>query len=84
MEFEDGTEAEVMANAIAQSMYAQCDPNGNQYLMIDSILDSCRSTNDFCYAEKNFVKNERTYRRTSESIWNLFFQWKYGSMSWKS
>ena len=47
MEFEDGTEAEVMANAIAQSMYAQCDPNGNQYLMIDSILDSCRSTNDF-------------------------------------
>jgi len=30
VEFEDGTEAELAANAIAQSMYAQCDKDGNQ------------------------------------------------------
>ena len=28
--FEDGTEAELEANDITQSMYAQCDPDGNQ------------------------------------------------------
>ena len=46
MGFEDGTEAELTANAIAQSMYAQCDPDGNQYLMLNSIVDFLRSTND--------------------------------------
>ena len=28
--FDNGEEAELSANAIAQSMYAQCDPEGNQ------------------------------------------------------
>ena len=37
VEFEDGNEAELTANAIYQRMYAQCDPDGNQYLMLDSI-----------------------------------------------
>ena len=40
VEFEDGEQAELSANTIAQSMYAQCDPDGNQYVMFDSIIDS--------------------------------------------
>ena len=39
VEFEDGTEAELSANAIAQNMYAQYDPGGNCYVMFDSIVD---------------------------------------------
>ena len=39
VEFDDGTEAELTANMIAQSMYAQCDPEGNQYILLDSIVD---------------------------------------------
>lgn len=27
------------ANIIAESMYAQCDPDGNQYLLLDDIID---------------------------------------------
>ena len=29
VEFEDGEQAELAANTIAQSMYDQCDPDGN-------------------------------------------------------
>ena len=29
VEFEDGEQAELAANTIYQSMYAQCDPDGN-------------------------------------------------------
>ena len=41
VDFEDGTESELAANAIAQSMYAQCDPDGDQYLMINSKVWRC-------------------------------------------
>ena len=39
--FEDGTQADLTAYAISQSMYAQCDPDGNQYFMLDSIVYFC-------------------------------------------
>ena len=60
VEFQDGTEAEIMANAIAQSMYAQCDPDVNHYLILDSIVYLHCSTTDLCYADQNFVNNGRT------------------------
>ena len=39
MEFEDGNEAGLNVNLIAEAMYAQCDPNGNQYVLLDSLVD---------------------------------------------
>jgi hypothetical protein len=36
--FEDGDETVMSANLIAEAMYAQCDPNGNQYILLDSII----------------------------------------------
>ena len=61
--FEDVTEAELTNNANAQSMYAQFEPDGNQYLMIYSIVYFCRSTTALFYADQNFFNNGRTYRR---------------------
>ena len=81
VEFEDGTEAGLTENDIAQSMYAQFDPDGNQYLMLDSIVDFCRITTAFCYADQNFVKNGRSYKRRSTKVWQLCYQWKDGSTS---
>jgi hypothetical protein len=37
--FDDGDETVLNANLIAEAMYAQCDPNGNQYVLLDSIID---------------------------------------------
>ena len=56
VEFEDSTEADLTANNIAHSMYAQCDPDGNQYLMLDYIVDFSRSNTNLCCDNQNFVK----------------------------
>ena len=39
VEFEEGNEAELNANL---SMFAQCDTNGNQYVLLDSLVDHRR------------------------------------------
>jgi hypothetical protein len=37
--FDDGDETVLNVNLIAEAMYAQCDPNGSQYVLLDSIID---------------------------------------------
>ena len=37
--FDDGDVTNLTANLIAKSMYAQCDPGGNQYVLLDSLQD---------------------------------------------
>ena len=83
VEFEDGMEAALTANAIAQSMYAQCDPDSNQYLMLDSIVYFRQSTTALCYDDQTFVKNGRSYKRISTKGWQLCCQWKDRSTSWQ-
>ncbi len=40
--FNNGDETVMSANLIAEVMYAQCDPDGNQYVLLDSIIDHNR------------------------------------------
>ena len=56
VEFKDGTEAELAANNISQSMYAQCDPDGRTYVLFDYITDFCRSKTAICYADQTVRK----------------------------
>ncbi|KAL7477009.1 hypothetical protein ACHAW6_002828, partial [Cyclotella cf. meneghiniana] len=37
--FLDGCTKELAANTIAEALYAQCNPDGNQYIMLDAIVD---------------------------------------------
>ena len=60
VKIEDGTEAELAANAIAKSMYAQCDPDGNQYHLIDSTIDFFLSTTNLYYEYQKLISNART------------------------
>ena len=39
VEFDDGDQTELTANMIAESLYLQCDPNGNQYVLLEEIVD---------------------------------------------
>ena len=80
VEFEDGEQAELAANTISQSMYAQCDPEGNQYVMFDLIVDFRRSTTALCYAEQKVLKADgRSFMRHTTAGWHLCIQWKDGS-----
>ncbi len=40
--FNDGDETVLNANLVAEAMHAQCDPNGNQYVLLDSSIDHRR------------------------------------------
>ena len=76
LEFDNGTKAKLAVNAIAQSMYAQCDENGNQYLLFDSIVDFHRSTTALCYADQAVQYHDRTYMKRITAGWYLCIQWK--------
>jgi hypothetical protein len=40
--FDDGDETVLNANLIAEAMYAQCNPDGSQYVLLDSIINHRR------------------------------------------
>ncbi len=37
--FDDGDQTKLTANLIAESLFSQCDPDGNQYVLLDEIVD---------------------------------------------
>ena len=71
IEFNDGDEAELSANVIATNMYAQCDTEGNQYVLLDSLIDIRRYTTALCYDDQKVTANGRTHYRRSTAGWHL-------------
>ena len=85
MEFDDNDQTELTDNLIAESMYAQCDPDGNQYLLLADIVNHRGMDNAVKFADQKVVRaNGRTYLRRSTVGWQLCFQWIDGSTSWES
>ena len=85
MEFYDNDQTELTANLIAESMYAQCDPDGNQYLLLADIVDHRSMDNAINLANQKVVRADgHTYLRCSTVGWQLCCQWIDGSTSWES
>ena len=42
VDFDDGNQTELTANLIVESLFSQCDPDGNQYVLLDEIVDHRR------------------------------------------
>ena len=82
VEFSDGDEANLAANVIATNMYSQCDPDGNQYVLLDSIIDFRRSTTALCCVDQKTTQKWRTYYQRSTAVWQLCCQWKDSSTPW--
>ncbi len=38
VDFDDGNQTELTANMIAESLYSQCDPDSNQYVLLEEIV----------------------------------------------
>ena len=65
-------------------MYAQCDPEGNAYVLFDSIVDYKRDSTAMSKNDQAARKADgRTYMRRSTVGWKLCIQWKDGSTSWE-
>ena len=85
VKFADGQVAEYSANVIAESMYSQCDTEGNQYLLLDELVD-WRKDDKIAVALEDkylFSKNgNRHYRKTTKG-WELCAKWRDGTTSWQ-
>lgn len=74
VEFPDGQTAEMAANVIAQNMYAMCDEEGNQFLLLAGILDHRKDDNAIARADM-YVKRDRMSTSVSplgdgNCVWN--------------
>ncbi len=65
-------------------MYAQCDPDGNQYVLLNSIIDHRRLDTATRRSDQTVVrKSGRSFKRCSTIEWQLCCQWKDGLTSWE-
>ena len=83
VEFPDGCTAEFSANAISEHMFTQCDPEGNQYLLLDSIIDhevdDTAVTDWDRYVHVNGCKH---HQKTTCGV-RLCVSWKNGTTTWE-
>ena len=84
VEFDDGEVTELTANVIAQSMFASCDDDRNEYLLMDSIVDHTKNAKALKHSDQKVTFRERSSSRRSTVGWKLCAQWKDGSTSWQS
>ena len=83
VEFPDGRTEEIAANAIAQAMYAQCDIDGTEYTILDSIVDYRKGQDALSKEDQRFTKDGRDCIHRSTKGWELLCQWKDGTTSWQ-
>jgi hypothetical protein len=82
IDFDDGDWTKLNANLIAESLFSQCDPDGNQYVLLDEIVDHHRLPTAIQLADRKVVHvNGRTYLKRSAIGWQICCQWKDRSLS---
>ncbi len=64
-------------------MYAQCNVDGNEYLLLDSFVDVQKDHTVISLDEQKSVHNGREYMRHTTLGWHVCCQWKDGSTSWE-
>ena len=83
VEFSDGEVAELSANIIAECMYAQCDIEGNQYRLMDHIVDHRKDNKAVSKDNQDVRWNGKTYKQKTTRGWQLCMDWKDKSTSWE-
>jgi hypothetical protein len=82
VKFDDGDVTGLTANLIAELMYVQCDPKGNQYVLLDNITDYRHNQTAITRDGQTTVRADgQTYMKRSTIEWQLCCQWKDGSTS---
>ena len=65
VDFYDGEVSELTENMIVESMYAACDDSGNEYLMMESIVDYRNSDKDISVCNQKMVHRGWRFMRQS-------------------
>jgi hypothetical protein len=80
--FEDGSSKEYAANAIAENLYSQVNPKGNEFLLLEEIVKFRKKANAVLREDMYLDAAKRQPQRTTQG-WDLLIQWKDGTMSWE-
>ena len=83
MEFPDGEVNEYSANVIAENMWSQCDAEGNQYLLLDAIVDFRKDGHAVDGADGFTIEKGRKTRRKTTKGWFLCVKWRDGTTLWE-
>ena len=83
VEFANGEVTELAANIIAETMFAQCDDDGNEYVLLDSLVDYRKNENALSLEDQKIVVRGKPSLRRSTVGWQICCEWKDGSTSWE-
>ncbi len=73
--FDDGDETALNVNLIAEAMYVQCDPDGNQYVLLDSIIDHRHLDSAIRPSDQKVVRPDiHTYLKHNTVGWQVWCQ----------
>jgi hypothetical protein len=82
VEFPDGRSEEYTAKVIAENMYAQCDEEGNQFLVLQDIVGHQTDGNAVERADMYIkIGSNKKIRKTTKG-WHFCVEWEYGTPSW--
>ena len=81
VEFAGGKVTELTAIVIAESMYAQCDADGNKYLLLDVLVDYHKKNKAIFITDQQTSIQGRPVTHKTTAGWQTCCQWKDGSTS---
>ena len=81
--FPNGEVAPYAANLIAENMITQCDLDGNQFLLLESITDHQKDQSAVLWEDQHVTVNGRRQHRITTKGWKLCVTWRDGTSSWE-
>ena len=84
IEFTNGMHEKYQANVIAENMYAQVNDEGNEFLLLDEIMDH-KSDGSAIQIADGMIMNTNGTKKPKKTTrgWFLLVQWKDRSVSWE-
>jgi hypothetical protein len=83
VEFPDGYKTSMAANAIAENLFAQVDPEGNRHAVFEDIIVHRTNGKQVAIEDGMIVTPVGTKcRKQTTAGWELLVQWKDGSTTW--
>jgi hypothetical protein len=83
VQFPDGEVAEYAANIIAENVWAQCDPDGRQRVLMEAIIDHKMDGHALKPADSFVTLRGKQHRKRTTQGWLLCIEWKDRSTSWE-
>ena len=73
--FSWGEITELAGNIIAESMYAQCDVDGDEYLYLEAFVNHRKSSSALSVKGQKIVVKGKETLRNSTAGWNICCKW---------